>query len=77
MLAGSGDTLLHLPCYETQLVNTTGAGDAAMAALIWAELQGFGLERTARAALKAGAIACAYAEANNPALAELPKDKDL
>ena len=77
MLAGSGDTLLHLPCYETRLVNTTGAGDAAMAALIWAELQGFGLERTARAALKAGAIACAYAGANNPALAELPKDKDL
>ena len=77
MLAGSDDTLLHLPCYETQLVNTTGAGDAAMAALIWAELQGFDLERTARAALKAGAIACAYAEANNPALADLSKELDL
>ena len=77
MLAGQGDTLLRLPCYETKLMNTTGAGDAAMAALIWAELQGFDLERTARAALKAGAIACAGAEANNPALAELPKELDL
>ena len=77
MLAGQGDTLLHLPCYETRLVNTTGAGDAAMAALIWAELQGFDLERTARTALRAGAIACEDAGANNPALAELPKERNL
>lgn len=74
MLAAQGERLLRLPCCAARVVNSTGAGDAAMAALLWAELQGFDLERTARAALKAGALVCACPEANSPALAELPKE---
>ena len=68
MLAGSGDTLLHLPCYETRLVNTTGAGDAAMAAVVWAGLRGLDLADTGRAALSAGAQTAACAETNPPSL---------
>ena len=40
MLAGSGDTLLHLPCYETQLVNTTGAGDAFFSGTVMGLVRG-------------------------------------
>ena len=75
MLAAQGDRLLRLPCYKTKVVNTTGAGDAAMAALIWAELQGFDLRETALTALKAGAIVCASAQANSPAVAGLPEER--
>ena len=73
MLAAEGERLLRLPCCVSPVVNTTGAGDAAMAALLWAELRGFDLEQTARAALLAGAIACAGDQAINPRLAELPE----
>ena len=68
MLAGSGDTLLHLPCYETRLVNTTGAGDAAMAAVVWAGVKGLALEDAARAALSAAAQTAGSAEPNPPEL---------
>ena len=77
MLAAEGDTMLHLPCVMGRLVSTNGAGDAAMAALVWAGMQGLDLERSARAALRAGAITCECAGANNPALAALPNDEEL
>ena len=56
IIAADAEQTLHLPCEQTTLVNTTGGGDAAMAALAWAFTQGIGLEGAARAALKAGAI---------------------
>ena len=46
-----------LPCFPARLVNATGAGDAAMAAIAWAYLEGTDLRGTALAALAAGAIA--------------------
>jgi sugar/nucleoside kinase (ribokinase family) len=52
------------------MVNTTGGGDAVMAALIWAHLHGKTLEEATAAALKAGRIAVEYDGANNPALNE-------
>jgi pseudouridine kinase len=39
------------------MVNTTGCGDAFMGALVWAYLEGMGLEETAAAGLAAGSIA--------------------
>ena len=36
MLAAEGETLLRLPCPPCRVVNTTGAGDAATAAIVWA-----------------------------------------
>lgn len=71
MLAAEGDRMFRLPCLPCRVVNTTGAGDAAMAAVVWAGVKGLPLEQAARAALKAGAITAACAE-TNPASLSLP-----
>jgi pseudouridine kinase len=71
MLAAEGYRMLRLPCVKAEVVNTTGAGDAAMAALVWAGVQSLDLERSARAALLAGAVTCECLEANNPKLGEI------
>ena len=64
LLAAEGEMLLHLACEPGPVVNTNGAGDAAMAAIVWADLRGLSLEACARAALRAGAQVCACAETN-------------
>jgi pseudouridine kinase len=51
-----------------EMVNTTGCGDASMAAIAWAYLEGMDLKQTALAALAAGAIAMESAETINPAM---------
>lgn len=56
MIAAEGEWLVHLSCEPSRVVNTTGGGDASMAALVWAYTRGLSLEQSARAALKAGAI---------------------
>ena len=50
------------------MVNTTGCGDAFMAALVWAYLEGTDLRHTALAGLAAGAIAMEASETINPAM---------
>ena len=49
-------------------VNTTGCGDAFMAALVWAYLEDADLQETALAGLAAGAIAMEYDATINPAM---------
>ena len=71
-LAGEGERLLRLPCVPTRVLNTTGAGDAATAALVWAGVMGLDLERSARAALLAGSLTAGCREVNDPRLRELP-----
>ena len=61
-----------LPSPEASVVNTTGAGDAAMSAIVWADMRGLSLEDSARAAQLAGAITCANEAANAPELSRLP-----
>ena len=68
MLAADHKERLHVPCCPGQMVNTTGCGDAGMAAIAWAYLEGTGLEGTAKAAMAAGAIAMESAETINPAM---------
>lgn len=59
---------LWLPNLPGRMVNTTGCGDAFMAALVWAYLEGTDLRNTALAGLAAGAIAMESAETINPAM---------
>ena len=66
ILAAEGERLLRLPCLPGPVVNTNGAGDAAVAAIVWAGLRGLDLEGCARAALSAAAQACASPETNPP-----------
>ena len=59
---------LLLPGRPAEAVNATGAGDAFMAGLAWAYLEGTDLQGTALAGACAGAIAIEGAETINPAL---------
>lgn len=59
---------LLLPCRPAEPVNATGAGDAFMAGIAWAYLEGTDLEGTALAGASAGAIAMEGAGTINPAL---------
>ena len=57
-----------LPNLPGNMVNTTGCGDAFMAALVWAYLEGTDLKNTALAGLAAGSVAMESAETINPAM---------
>ena len=71
MLAAEGDRILRLPRQRVTVVSTTGAGDAATAAMVWADLQGMDLEQTVRLSQSAGALTCQCREANHPGLGEI------
>jgi pseudouridine kinase len=73
MLAAEGEKRINLPCEQARVLNTTGAGDAVTAALVWAGVKGLDLERSLRFALRAGAVTCECLEANNPELSRLPE----
>ena len=76
VLAADHNGRCHVPCCPGDMVNTTGCGDAGMAAIAWAYLEGTDLEGTARAAMAAGAIAMESAETINPAMsARLLKER--
>ena len=66
--AADHENHVHLPCVKGGMVNTTGCGDAFMAALAWAYLEGSDLERTAKSGLAASAISMEGAETINPEL---------
>jgi pseudouridine kinase len=64
--AAEAGRAVHLPCFPSTVKNATGGGDAGMAALVWAYLEGLNLEQSARAALAAGAIAVESEETISP-----------
>lgn len=66
--AAMGGERLILPNLAGNMVSTTGCGDAAMAAIAWAYLQGMDLRQTALASLAAGSIAMESKETINPAM---------
>ena len=68
MFAADHTGFVHVPCYPGKMVNTTGCGDASMAAVAWAFTEDLSLEDSAKAALAAGAIAMESAQTINPAM---------
>ena len=67
---------IRLPLAASEVVNTTGAGDAMMAGLVWAHLQGLDLRESGMAGLAASSIAVASAQTVNPSMDEaLLKDR--
>ena len=55
--AAEGETVFFAPPVPGNPVNTTGCGDAVMAALVGAELEGLSLEAASRAGMAAGSVA--------------------
>lgn len=68
MLAAEGDRIIELPSETTCAKNANGAGDSATAAIVWAEVHGLDLEKTAGAAQKAAALTISCEETVNPLL---------
>ncbi len=68
VLAADRNQRMHCPSRCGRIVNTTGSGDAFMAALVWAYLQGTGLEGSTAAGAAAASIAMESRETINPAL---------
>ena len=68
LLAAEGEDVLKLPALSCEVVNATGAGDAAMAAIVWSGICGADLAESAMAALTAGAQTAACASTVNPKL---------
>ena len=66
IVAADEDSLLRVPCYRTFLKNCTGGGDAVVAALCRAHIDGLGLEASAKFALAAGSLAVSCTETINP-----------
>ena len=70
LLCADGSERLRLPRLEGRLVNATGAGDAMMAALVWAQLHDMSLYETGMAGLAASAIAIEGEQTINPLMSE-------
>lgn len=70
MAAAQGAESIFIPCVRAELVNATGGGDAAMAALCRSFIDGRGLDGSARYALAAGALAVECAQTINPAMCD-------
>lgn len=68
VLAADRTGQVLVPCFPAQVRNTTGAGDAFMAGLIWAFLQGLSLAGSAAAASAAASLAVESEETINPLL---------
>ncbi len=68
VLAAEGEELVKLPCESMDVVNATGCGDAATAAIVWAGVHGLSLRESAAAAMKAAALTIICEKTVNPEL---------
>lgn len=70
MAAAQGGESIFVPCRAARLVNATGGGDAVMAALCRAFVDGSDIVSSSRYALAAGALAVECAQTINPELCD-------
>ena len=70
VLAADHNEMLELPCYRVNVNNATGAGDAFVAGLVWAYLQGSDLRRSTMAGSAASSISIEGTETINEDLTE-------
>lgn len=68
IVAAEDAEVVKLPCEKVNAVNTTGCGDAATAAIIWAGVQGLDHVSAAAAAMKASALTIECPQTVNPEL---------
>ena len=68
IVAAEDAEIVKLPCEKVDAVNTTGCGDAATAAIIWAGVQGLDHVSAAAAAMKASALTIECPQTVNPEL---------
>jgi len=74
--AANRQSRFHLKNIPGNMVNTTGCGDAFMAALVWAHLEGMDLKTSAKAGLAAGSVAMESAQTIHPGMsAEILKQR--
>ena len=74
MLAADEKEIIRLPRLEAKVINTTGAGDAAAAAIVYAGVMGMNLKESMLLSMKAGALTTECVEANHPGLREIIND---
>lgn len=67
----NGFETVHIPSYPAKVIDATGAGDAAAAALVFAGINAMDLQESAVLAAKAGAKTVECRGANNPDLSEI------
>ena len=68
VLAADHNRRLRSPAPKARVVNTTGSGDAFMAALVWAYLEGTDLVGSTLAGMAAASLAMEGEETINPAM---------
>ena len=71
ILAADREKLIYTDSPRARIVNTTGAGDAASAAIVWAGVNGMSLEEAAELAARAGSFTTECPGANNPELGKI------
>jgi Sugar kinases, ribokinase family len=73
IFASDGNLEVFVPSIPVQVINTTGAGDAATAAIVYGGIMDLSLEATASLAVKAGAVTSACSETNSPEISLILK----
>lgn len=68
MLAATKERSVHVPCRPAYLETALGVGDAMTAAVVWADLQGFDLQKTAECAMRAGSLTASCRDNVHPDL---------